>query len=294
VIALLHTWRQYLAERFPVPVTLLLAVATAAAATAVARPGVLVVDATALGGAALMFLLLFHLRVFDEHKDFEEDAAARPDRPVQRGLVTLRQLKIAGAAAIGLELALGGWWWLLPLGYSVLMLFEFFAPRWLARHYPIYAISHSAVTSVVALALVMRAGGALRLDTIVLAGLALASTFAIDVLRKTWAPVHELDGVASWSKQLGVARAGWLGIGLLGFAGAAAAHLGWYAGGGWPWIAVVALVTGWGARTIRRFVAAPTPAAEKSLQVVAGVHYLVVWTGIAVCAAAAHGLELRL
>jgi 4-hydroxybenzoate polyprenyltransferase len=294
MIALLHDWRQYLAERFPVPVTLLLAVATAAAATAVARPGVLVVDATALGGVALMFLLLFHLRVFDEHKDFAQDAATRPDRPVQRGVVTLGQLKVAGAIAIGLQLLIGGWWWLLPLGYSVLMLFEFFAPRWLERRYPIYAVSHSAITSAVTLALVMRAGGALRLDTVVLAGLALASTFSIDVLRKTWAPVHELDGVDSWSKQLGIRRAGGLGIALLGLAGACAAHLGWYAGGGPIWIAVVALVTGWSARGIRRFVAAPTPAAEKHLQVVAGVHYLVTWTGIAVCAAAAHGLELSL
>ncbi len=294
IVSMLGRWRAYLAERFPVPVTLMLSVATGAAATAVASSGTFVIDAGALGAIALMFLLLFHLRVFDEHKDYEEDAATRPDRPVQRGLVTLRQLKIAGAVAIALELAIGGWWWLVPLGWSVLMLFEFFAPRWLERHYPIYAISHSAVTSAVVLALVLRAGGSLGRDAWVLAGLALASTFSIDVLRKTWAPIHEIDGVHSWSKQIGIARAGWLGIGLVGFAGACAAHLGWYAGGGWIWIAVVAAVTGWGAWTIRRFVATPTPKAEKMLQVVAGVHYLVTWTGIAVCAIAAHGLELSL
>ena len=299
----MSAWRAYLAERFPVPVTLMLAVATAAASFAVARaPGIeagLVVDG-GLGGVALMFLLLFHLRVFDEHKDFAEDARTRPDRPVQRGLVTLAQLKVAGAIAIGLEIAIAvaggerGAWWALPLGYSVLMLYEFGAPRWLHRHFAIYAISHSAITSLVCVALVMRyAGPAVpALELAILATLALASTFAIDVLRKTWAPASELDGVASWSKLLGVGRATWLGAALIAIAGGAGAWLGWRLGGGTIWLGVAGTVTGWGIAMIRGFASDPTAKGEKLLQVVAGVHYLVVWTGIAVAAGAAHGVEV--
>jgi hypothetical protein len=300
-------WRVYLAERFPVPVTLLLALATGAAAYAVAQAPVaglpLVVDGAAFGGVGLMFLLLFHLRVFDEHKDFAEDAATRPDRPVQRGLVTLRQLSIAGAVAIALELVLAlapgwraGWWWALPLGYSVLMLREFFAPRWLARHYTIYAISHSAITSLVCVALVLRftvrAGLTPGIELAVLAFLGLASTFAIDVLRKTWHPGSEIEGVASWSKQLGVRPAAALGASLLVLAGLAGAWLGWQVGGRLVWLGVAAAVTAWGLFEIRRFAVAPSARGEKTLQVVAGVHYLVIWLGIAVAAIAAKGVWL--
>lgn len=304
-------WGEYLAERFPVPVTFLLAAATAAAASVVAQaPGFgagnrsYVFDLSDVGaGVALMFLLLFHLRVFDEHKDYEQDRATRPDRPVQRGLVTLGELEVAGAIAIGLELAIAfaafgadGVWWLLPLGYSVLMLFEFGAKTWLERHYAIYAISHSAITSAVCVALVMMAnpvfGEPSATHLAVLALLALASTFSIDVLRKTWAPASEIDGVETWSKLLGPSQATFLGGFLVVAASAGAGWLGWEAGGRWGWIGFVAAVTLWALLTIRGFAADPTPKREKMLQVVAGVHYLVVWIGIAVIAAIALGGEV--
>ena len=120
-------WITYLAERFPVPVTAALGFATAAAATAR-------VDTWATArGAALMFLLLFHLRVFDEHKDYEEDCRHYTERVLQRGLITLRDLKILGGIAIGLEIvfcALRGPTplaaWSVAFGFSVLMLKEFF------------------------------------------------------------------------------------------------------------------------------------------------------------------------
>lgn len=302
-------FREYLAERFPVPVTLMLAVATASASYAVAqRPGFahggwpLLVDGAGLGGILLVFLLLFHLRVFDEHKDFAQDAATRPDRPVQRGLVTLGQLKVFGAIALALEAAIAlapgvsaGWWWALAVGYSVLMLFEFFVPRWLERHFGIYAVSHSAIMSVVCVALVMRFAGRSGVvptaDVAVLAVLALASTFSIDVLRKMWTPEHEIDGVESWSKLIGLPRTGVLGGALLVIAGGAAGWLGLRVGGGAIWLAVVTAVTAWGLVTIVGFAKAPTEKGEKMMQVVAGVHYLVVWTGIAVVAAAAHGVR---
>jgi 4-hydroxybenzoate polyprenyltransferase len=301
-------WREYLAERFPVPVTLLLAAATAAAASVVAQApgfaagdGGYVVDLSDVGaGVALMFLLLFHLRVFDEHKDFEQDRATRPDRPVQRGLVTLGQLKVAGAIAIGLEIAIAvaafgadAVWWALPLGYSVLMLVEFGAKRWLERHYTVYALSHSAITSAVCVALVMMAdpgfGAPSFRHVVILAVLALASTFAIDVLRKTWAPSSEIDGVETWSKLLGPSLAAALGVLLIASASVSAGWLGWEAGGRWGWIGFVAAVTLWALVTIRGFAADPTPKREKMLQVVAGVHYLAVWIGVAAIAAIALG-----
>ena len=55
--------------------------------------------ATALGGgelrpqgwagAAIVWLVFLHLRIFDEHKDAAQDRQAYPDRLLSRGVVTL-------------------------------------------------------------------------------------------------------------------------------------------------------------------------------------------------------------
>jgi len=52
-------------------------------------------------GFASSFLMFALLRIADEFKDAGDDARWRPYRPVPRGLVTLRQLAVAGAICMG-------------------------------------------------------------------------------------------------------------------------------------------------------------------------------------------------
>jgi hypothetical protein len=304
----LAAFRAYLAERFPVPVTLMLAVATAAASYAAAQARTLaagaplVIDVAFLGGIALVFLFLFHLRVFDEHKDFAHDSATRPDRPVQRGLVTLNQLKIWGAITLALEAVIAlepgiraGWWWAIPVGYSVLMAFEFFMKDWLERHFALYAITHSAVMSLCAIAVAARFterySPGFPLEVLGVIIMALASFFSVDVLRKTWAPESEIAGVDSWSRLIGIPKAAFLGSLLLVITGLAGAWVGLRLGAGYGWIATSAVVTLWSVWQIRAFAVSPTVKREKMLQVIAGVHLLVMWVGVAVVAGIAHGVE---
>ena len=42
------------------------------------------------------FLQFLMVRIVDEFKDYEEDSKYRPYRPVPRGLVTLKELKLSG------------------------------------------------------------------------------------------------------------------------------------------------------------------------------------------------------
>ena len=51
------------------------------------------------------------------------------------------------------------------------------------------------------------------------------------------------------------------------------------------------MVTLWGGWTIRAFATSPTVKREKMLQVVAGVHLMVVWIGVAVVAGIHHGVS---
>jgi 4-hydroxybenzoate polyprenyltransferase len=100
-----------------------------------------------------MFALL---RIADEFKDAEEDARWRPYRPVPRGLVTLRELRIAGAVCMGLQLAIA-----LTAGVRLvpellvvwawfgLMSKEFFAREWLRAHPIAYIASHMVIVPLI-------------------------------------------------------------------------------------------------------------------------------------------------
>jgi len=298
--------RAYLAERFPVPVTLMLSAATALGAYAAAQSATigagapLIIDGGALSGVLLILLFLLHLRVFDEHKDFQLDAETRPDRPVQRGLVTLGQLRVLGAFAIAGEVALAMTAGVGPalvfaaaLIYSVLMFFEFFARDWLGARLIAYALTHTVVMSLLALAVAVRFTMQLELGiSPALWGflaLNLISYWAVDVLRKTWAPSSEVDGLDSYSKRYGVDRAGLLGGALLVASATIGGWVGWQLGGRFIWLAIVAAVTLWGLYEIRTFARAASKRGEKRLELVAGIHLLVLFFGVVACAAS-HGL----
>lgn len=299
----------YLAERFPVPLMLTLALAVALGSYAAGQAALLeagmplLVDGTGLGGVALVFLFLLHLRVFDEHKDHALDAATRPDRPVQRGLVTLGQLRVLGAAAITLELILAfaagpvpGALYLAVIGYSVLMLFEFFARDWLAARIHWYALSHTLVMGLMTVALAarftVRAEVGVPLEVWLLAALNVSCAIGIDVLRKTWAPVSEVEGLDSYTKLLGIGGAVRLGAAVVLVSAALGGWVGWRMGGGPVWLAIDALIALWGLSELRGFARQPVPKRAKRLEGVAGVQLLGLFFGIAVIAAVQNGVLL--
>lgn len=169
--------------------------------------------------AALLLLFYFVLRVLDEHKDWEVDRIAYPERALSRGLVTHRHLRgaawIAAAGMVVLALPFGPI--LLAgvaglLGYALLMLREFFAGAWLRRHFVLYGVSHNLVVflsvHVVALGFGLAAGlggATLRDPAVHLAAAALNGlVFSLEVARKIRMPEAERAEVDTYSKVLGV------------------------------------------------------------------------------------------
>lgn len=108
---------------------------------------------TAFGVCLLMFL---QLRIADEFKDAKEDARWRPYRPVPRGLVSLKELRILfiiaalvqTALVLALDLRL-----MIVLGiawsYLALMSVEFFCRDWLKKRPVIYLITHMGIMPLV-------------------------------------------------------------------------------------------------------------------------------------------------
>lgn len=96
------------------------------------------------------------LRVADEHKDYEDDLKYRPYRPVQRGLVSLKELKYIGIGIGIIQFLIVLFWCpkqLILLGvvyyWFYLMCIEFGNPKWLKLHPTIYLLSHMIITPLI-------------------------------------------------------------------------------------------------------------------------------------------------
>ena len=211
----LWAWMQ---ERFPLANGLLFFVVYAAAMLLgrSAGGGPVALRFGDLGGFAAAWAFFLMLRVFDEHKDYDDDCRSYPERVLSRGLVTLGQLKVVGALAIavqlGVSLALDGGVgpvtlrWLVVMGWSALMLREFFVPEWLSRRLVVYAVSHMIVTPLSILWLAEMGAGGAALDRRVwaYAGMSFLFGFCFELARKMKAPDEERADVATYTSLFGV------------------------------------------------------------------------------------------
>lgn len=147
---------EYQAERFPLvqhgPLILAFTFSAASYSRIIrGAPGFIPAIEYAVGAISALGLFML-LRIFDEFKDADEDAAHRPYRPVPRGLVTLRELALVGGSIVAVALVLNAIVmprmilpWLLSLAYMLLMAREFFVRDWLKRHPIVYMISHMII-----------------------------------------------------------------------------------------------------------------------------------------------------
>lgn len=200
----------YLLERFP-PVAYTLLV--------VLFYGSAMLVASALQGAEakwawqppiVILLVFFHLRVFDEHKDAEEDMEAHPERILSRGIVDLLFLRKAALIAIllqaGLSASLGGHafaWWAACFGFSVLMFVEFGVGEWLRKHMMVYAISHNPITPLLALFAWASTGLAYPDHFSWYLASTAAGALGFEIGRKIRLPQEEQEGVSTYSKAIG-------------------------------------------------------------------------------------------
>ena len=209
-------------ERFPLRNGLffvLLYLTTVLVARMTATPTAVALTARDVLGVAALWSFFLLLRIFDEHKDFAADAIAHPERVLQRGRVTLRQLRVLGAVAVLFQLGVCVWldrgvgaitaWWTASLAWSLLMAREFFASTWLRRHLLVYAVSHMAVmVLLVAWVAALGAPAAPREPLIwALAALVFFAGFVFEVARKIRSPDEELPMADSYTRALGIWRA---------------------------------------------------------------------------------------
>ncbi len=210
----------YQKERFPLTKTApLLAVFSAASicvsAELAGRP--LPGFGAFLAGFVIAMALFFQMRVCDECKDLADDRLYRPDRPIPRGLVSLRLIVSLGVATIPIA-ALAAWlWhppvlWLLALVWVWLMAmsFEFGVPEWLKARPVLYLVSHMAIMPLIDLLLTgleWVPGGGAATGLWMFLALSFVNGVVLEIGRKLWAPENEITGVETYSGLWGPKRA---------------------------------------------------------------------------------------
>lgn len=213
---------QYLRERFPLPAHGPLVFAFGLGVSAFGAqgwPG----TARWLAASAAVLGVFFQLRVADEHKDADEDAAFRPERAVPRGLVRLSELRAVALALVPLQLAAAAALGpralaalALAWGFGALMTAEFFAPAWLRVRPALYLLSHLFVMPLLDLFVLVAGAGHAALPAAWLApvGASYAGAGVLEVGRKMRAPSEERPGVETYTAAWGPARAGavWVGF----------------------------------------------------------------------------------
>ncbi len=237
------------------------------------------------------FLFFLELRIADEFKDFEEDRQYRPYRPVQRGLVTLRELAVLGVIGGAIQLALALWldWTLLGLlalvwVYLVLMSKEFFVGHWLKERPIPYLISHMVILPLVDLYATAcdwwPRGSSAHLSLLWFLMASYFNGVVIEIGRKMRAPADEERGVKTYTFLWGrpVAAAAWVGAMLAsgGCATVAALLIGFG-----PLVATIlgigvllAAVAAW------RFVREPITRTAKRIETVSGLWTILMYLSV--------------
>lgn len=165
--------------------------------------------------ALTTFILFYQLRVADEFKDHVDDCRYAPERPVPRGLVSLRELGSSACLLGLLQLALttaikpGLWPYLFAIWiYFALMSKEFFIGSWLRQHPISYMLSHMFILVfsdlfITAVDFVGSNKGPALLLLFFLTG-SFFNGMVIEFGRKIKAPECEREGLESYSRALGL------------------------------------------------------------------------------------------
>jgi 4-hydroxybenzoate polyprenyltransferase len=193
----LATWA---GERFPPGTAAVVLVAYAVmmlVGRAATHPGALRLSPTdaATGLGALAFYLT--VRVFDEHKDYPQDRVTHPGRALQRGVVSLGELRIVAGVALAVQVLACLWadrgvgavglWWAGTMAWIALAANDFFVGDRIAGHPVLQPVASMPVSSLAALWMAQTGAGPAPLPWAVVGGLAalgLLVSAGFDMARK--------------------------------------------------------------------------------------------------------------
>ncbi len=178
-------------------------------------------------GAIMAVSVFLMIRGIDEHKDYATDVIYHSHRVLQRGLITLNHIKIVvvlcALSQLGYSLYIDHGIghstvaWVIMSVYLAVMTKEFFVSEWLKKRLFLYSVSHMMIMVLIVYWFSQTAlpSHALPFTIWPLMALTFLSGFSGEIIRKTWAPEEERDGVDSYANVFGLRGACSLVLALL-------------------------------------------------------------------------------
>lgn len=238
--SLIHKLHTYQKERFP-----LLALAASFVPAILSSAAVLGALPLPVPQALLALLAaiayLFHIRVIDEHRDFEHDNVHHPERPVQRGAISKKELARADFVAVAALLAVAASLGAFALLLALLMLLythiagkEFYMGERIRRRFFLYnAVNVGQMLLLQIFIYACLAGAAAPTMLLALHFIATSvGTVTYEFMRKIKLPHEEGSGKDTYTWHLGLRNALIAFAGLLGLLGALYAFLAYRMSGG--------------------------------------------------------------
>ena len=138
----------YQKERFPLAVLIFTTASVVLSSAAVAIPkgnGVFDNLDILIVSFITLILFMFHIRVLDEYKDYRFDSEYHGDRPVQKGIISLKELLILNIAGLFVQVLINLFisptaflFWLVAFGYTIIAGNEFFMGKWIKKKFFLY------------------------------------------------------------------------------------------------------------------------------------------------------------
>lgn len=204
-------------ERFPLRILLFTTLSSILSSAAVCptRPDYLQM----VLAFVVTMLFLYHIRVIDESRDLENDTDLHPERPVQRGVITLKQLFVTDFIGLAFCLALAIYAGvpslaitLVILAFTTLAWKDFFAKPFFARRPVLYHIVNSPQMVFILWNIYAIYTKSYEINYLMLIQMLLIynGIFIIEVIRKIKPVVT--DTADTYSSSMGVNKAIWFSI----------------------------------------------------------------------------------
>jgi 4-hydroxybenzoate polyprenyltransferase len=278
----------YLQERFPLQANGVLIASYFTANYMLARGATLRADEPLEitwrfpAGCIVLLFMFFHMRVIDEHKDFERDCIVNPDRMLSRGLITLKQLRDIGVFVVAIELLLSYLFGapafmmcLILLALSWLIYKEFYISEILERHLLGSAFLHLIIMPAYSLFVFTVVADEFPwtapLPVLLYAWVSYGVGLAYELARKTRAPADERPGLITYSSVMGAYPPAWGALLALLFSGIISAVVGVLMDFAWWYHAVVVALLMMVAFGVLHFRVRTTTGTAASLQIYAGM-----------------------
>ncbi|HLO14352.1 MAG TPA: UbiA family prenyltransferase [Anaerolineales bacterium] len=254
-------------------------------------------------GCLVLLFMFFHMRVIDEHKDFERDRVVHPHRVLSRGLITLKQLGRVGLLVVTVEIIFSYlfgtpalFMCMVILAFSWLIYKEFYVGEVLENHLLLNAFLHLIIMPMYSLYVFTVVADTFpwyaTLPVLLYAWVSYGVGFAYELARKTRVPSDECPGLITYSSVMGVYPPAWGTLLALLFSGMISALVGVLMGFAWWYHAVVVALLVIVAFGVLRFRIRTTTATAASLQVYAGMFIFAFDILLAVELIHLHGLVL--